>query len=228
MNKSVHDGHRKRLRERYEQNGIEGFSDHELLELLLGFALSRIDTNPIGHDLIDMFGDLRGVMDADPRDLKKISGMGDYAAFLLNFIPGLARRYFEEAGKQDLRFTNTRRMVEFFAPRFVGNKEEALYAAFLDENHRLIYCEKQFDGSINSVEIHARKIVREAQRCGAAFVVLAHNHFVDTNPSIQDMKATNQLRDDLLKTGIELTDHIIICGNTGASMAESGHYKKSE
>ncbi len=226
MSKSVHDGHRNRLRQRYRQNGIDGFSDHELLELLLGYPLSRIDTNPLGHELIDRFGDLRGVMDADPEDLKKVDGMGDYTAFLLNLIPGVARRYFEEAGKQDLRFTNIRRMVDFFAPRFVGKKEEALYAAFLDDNHRLIYCEKQFDGSISSVEIHSRKIVREAQRCGAAFVVLAHNHFVDTNPSNQDVKSTNQLNEELKRVGIQLHDHIIICGNTGSSMVESGHFKK--
>jgi len=224
--KSVHDGHRDRLRQRYRQNGIDGFSDHELLELILGYVHKRKDTNPIGHALIERFGDLRGVLNADPQDLTQVEDVGEYCAFLLNFLPGIANRYFEQSGNRDLRLYDSARAVDFFARRFVGCKVECLFAAFLDENYDLIYCEKQYEGSINAVEIHDRRIIKAAQRCGCSRVIIAHNHFTDAIPSVPDLNATRSLSAKLKNVGIELYDHIIVCGSGGTSMRESGHISK--
>ena len=47
----IHDGHRERMRQRYDQMGADGFHDHEMLEMLLSCALPRVDTNPIAHEL---------------------------------------------------------------------------------------------------------------------------------------------------------------------------------
>ena len=44
---SIHDGHRKRLRQRFLQEGLEHFTDVQVLELVLFYAISRQDTNPI-------------------------------------------------------------------------------------------------------------------------------------------------------------------------------------
>lgn len=224
--KSIHDGHRERLRQRYEQNGIEGFSDHELLELILGYSISRKDTNPIGHALIEQFGNLGGVLDADFEDLIEVKDVGAYTAFLLKLLPGIARRYYEQSDEEDLRMVNSSRLIEFFAHRFLGSKTECLYAAFLDENLRLIRCEKQYEGSINSVEIHYKKIVRAAQRCGCAYVAIAHNHFTDTIPSQQDLLCTATLKRELAKVDVVLYDHIVLCGRKGTSMRDSGHFSK--
>ena len=35
----IHDGHRERMRERFEQFGGNGFTDHELLEMLLYYEI---------------------------------------------------------------------------------------------------------------------------------------------------------------------------------------------
>ena len=52
----IHDGHRERMRQRYDQMGADGFHDHEMLEMLLSCALPRVDTNPIAHRLIERYG----------------------------------------------------------------------------------------------------------------------------------------------------------------------------
>lgn len=44
-------GHRGRLRERYARAGAEGFAEHELLELLLTFAIPRKDKNLATFDI---------------------------------------------------------------------------------------------------------------------------------------------------------------------------------
>ena len=45
----IHDGHREKMRRRFLETGLEGFADHEALELLLYYAIPRRDTNPIAH-----------------------------------------------------------------------------------------------------------------------------------------------------------------------------------
>ena len=52
----IHDGHRERMRERFEQFGGNGFTDHELLEMLLYYAYPRRDTNEKAHEILNEFG----------------------------------------------------------------------------------------------------------------------------------------------------------------------------
>lgn len=59
-----HSGHRARLKQRFLQSGLLGWSDHEILELLLCYAIPRGDVNGLSHALIDSFGSLAGVLDA--------------------------------------------------------------------------------------------------------------------------------------------------------------------
>lgn len=45
--KTVHAGHRARMKERFMKEGLSGFSEHEVLELLLMFAIPQRDVNPL-------------------------------------------------------------------------------------------------------------------------------------------------------------------------------------
>ena len=66
MNDSIHGGHRARMKKRYLEQGLDGFEDHEALELLLFYALPRVDVNPLAHALLKRFGSFHGVLDAPP------------------------------------------------------------------------------------------------------------------------------------------------------------------
>ena len=61
-----HSGHRQRMRERFVKQGLEGFAPHEILELLLFYAIPQKNVNPIAHQLINRFGSLYGVLNAEP------------------------------------------------------------------------------------------------------------------------------------------------------------------
>ena len=78
--KSIHDHHRERMYERVRKNGFEGFSDHEVLEYMLYFALPRIDTNPLAHALIDHFGGYAQVLEASEEELRAVPGIGPASA----------------------------------------------------------------------------------------------------------------------------------------------------
>ena len=88
-----HAGHRERLRKRYAENGFAGFAEHEILELLLTFAIPRVNTNPQAHRLIDRFGSLTGVLEADQKELQAVEGIGPQAATLLSMMLPLLREY---------------------------------------------------------------------------------------------------------------------------------------
>lgn len=85
--KNLHKDHRKRLRKRYAEEGIDFFEDHNVLELLLFYALPRVDTNPIAHRLISRFGSLSGVFSASEDELCEVEGMGKASAGLLSLSP---------------------------------------------------------------------------------------------------------------------------------------------
>ena len=83
--KTIHNGHRHRLREKFIKHS-DSFSDHELLELLLTYAIPRVDTNKTAHKLIDAFGSLQAVISADPKVLTTVDGVGDSAAYFLSLV----------------------------------------------------------------------------------------------------------------------------------------------
>ena len=100
---NIHQGHRGKMRQRFLKSGLEGFADHEALELLLYYAIPRADTNPIAHRLLERFGSLSGVLEAAPDELLNIEGMGDAAAQLISLIPQLERRHFiDRSGKASI------------------------------------------------------------------------------------------------------------------------------
>ena len=80
---AVHDGHRARKKQQFLQHGLDAFAPHEVLELLLFYAIPRVDTNPVAHRLIDRFGSLSGVFAASVEELRAIPGIGAARAELL-------------------------------------------------------------------------------------------------------------------------------------------------
>lgn len=219
----MHQGHRSRLKSKFERVGLDGFEDHEVLEYLLTFAIPQKDVNPLAHQLIREFGSLNGVLNATSRELMRVPGIGQHAASLLTLVPQLAKRYLDDPARHS-RISLSRAFAreEFFIPKFVGAKEEQLYAAFLDKNWCLISCEMICKGSIDALKIETRSLMDASLRFRAAMVVLAHNHFAHPEPSSEDIMTTQFVGEKLMACGIVLVDHIVVCGDRATSMAATG------
>lgn len=218
-----HDGHRKRLRQRFLQAGIDGFDDLALLELLLQYAIPRKDTNPLAHRLLDRYGNLAAVLEAPARELQNVEGLGEYAAVLLRLVPAAARRYMVERAHLGEILDTPDRCGEYLVPRFFGERDEVVWLLCLDAKLMARDCRMLFRGSVNAAEITVRKIVETALACNATAVVLAHNHTSGLAiPSREDEQTTRRLRTGLDAVGIRLADHIIVAGEDFVSMADSG------
>ena len=218
----MHDGHRRRLRQRYLQSRLTGFDDLAILELLLCFAIPRQDTNPIAHNLLDRYGTLSAVLEAPPEELQQVEGIGESAAVLLTLVPAVARRHMSQRASDGKPLATTTQLGAYLTPRFFGERDEVVWLLCLDARLRPVDCRLLFRGSVNSAAISVRKIVEVALACSAASVVLAHNHTSGlAAPSREDERTTRRLRAALEALDIPLLDHIIVAGGEFFSMAGS-------
>lgn len=220
--KSIHANHRERMMDKFMQNGMDSFSDHEVLEILLYYAIPRIDTNETAHRLCKQFGSFHKVMEAKPEELCKVKGIGARSAQLICFTFALFRRYQLDLAKAQNNVTklNTvERMGVYFTPQFAGETDEVVLAAYLDNAGRVLRCEEIMRGNASSVVLDVKKIVRTAVMLNAAGVAVAHNHpNGDVVPSPADFSATNQMERILHEVGVKLTDHIVVAGEQYASI----------
>lgn len=220
---NAHSGHRQRLKERFDTHGLESFNDLNVLELLLFYAQPRKDTNPLAHALLEHFGSLEAVLEADAEELRAVPGMGEGSAQLLQLIPAISRRYLIRKGCSRNTITTPQQAGEYLLPHFAYARQELVYALFLDSRSRLIACEELNRGVINAAEVSVRALVSRALELKASSVILAHNHPSGVAlPSTEDETVSLRLRQSLHLVGVSLNDHIIVAGSEFLSMSEVG------
>lgn len=223
----VHDGHRKRLKRRFLSEGLDSFEDHNILELLLFYALPRSDTNEIAHRLLEQFKSLSGVFDAPLEELCKIKGISEHSATLIKLIPRLTSAYHTDKSKDIKIISSTNAAGKFFVPRFYGKANEEVHVMLLDDKKKVIKCEKVFEGTVNSTPITVKKVVAMAVNSNATGVILAHNHPGGIAlPSKSDLRATEKIYRALELINIQLCDHIIVADDDFVSLADSGNFER--
>lgn len=218
-----HDGHRARMKERFLAHGLDNFEDHNILELLLFYAQPRCDTNGIAHRLLDTFGTLSAVFDAEPEELMTVKGVGRSAAALIRLVPAAARRYLMSKGELGTILHGTECVGRFMIPRFMNSRTEEVYLLCLDPKYKLLDCRLVGEGGLTSAKLDIRRIVHTALLHNAAYAILAHNHISGIAlPSPEDKSATLMIRDALRLVDVELIDHIIVAGEDFVSLADDG------
>lgn len=223
----LHDGHRKRLKARFLTDGLSGFEDHNILELLLFYSIPRSDTNEIAHLLLNEFKSLSAVFDAPVEELCKIKGISNHTATLIKLIPELLSVYHTDKTKDTKIVNSTNEAGRFFIPRFYGKKNEEVHIMLLDDKKKLIKCEKLFEGTVNSSPVTVKKIVAAVVNSNATAVVIAHNHPGGIAlPSRSDIITTEKIFKALKLINVELSDHIIVADDDFVSLADSGELER--
>lgn len=220
---SVHEGHRRRMKQRFQEEGLDSFADHQILEMLLFFTVPRRDTNQTAHLLLAAFGSLAGVLEAEAHDLAKVDGVGESTALLLTLLPHLTRRYLQDRWGERPILDSTTRAGNYVVDLLSGRTYEVFYVICLDSQCGVINAVLLFQGTINQAPVYPRMVVETALRHKAHSVILAHNHpGGSANPSNQDVEVTKNLRRALNGVQIEVHDHVISAGMCFFSFAEKG------
>ena len=224
MAESIHKDHRKRMKERFLKQGLDGFTEFQALEFLLFFCIPQGDTNVLAHKLIDHFGSLSQVLEASVEELKKVNGIGDHSAILIQLMNQMARFYLVDRAKREKVLPTIEDCARYLQPYFYGRMNETVFLLCLDAKCKALCCKEVGEGSINSAGISVRRIVETALREGATTVVLAHNHPSGIAiPSPEDIQTTRRVAAALQSVEIHLADHIVVADDDYVSMVQSGY-----
>ena len=219
---ALHDGHRQRKKQRFLQHGLDSFADHEVLELLLFYAIPRRDTNETAHRLLEHFGTLKAVLTASVEELQKVEGVGESAAAFLHLLQAVGYRALRTAG-DDTILNSVDSAGAYFQKLLRGERREVLYQVCLDAKGKVLSHKRLSSGTVSMAPVNVREVVENALYTDASGVLLAHNHPSGIAlPSEDDRQITLQIRQALGTMGIELVDHIIVADNDFVSMAASG------
>lgn len=222
---SIHDGHRGRLRQRFLEEGLEHFSPHQVLELLLFYCIPRKDTNEIACNLMERFHSFSAVLNAPISELKKVPGMGEGAATFLRLIPEV-QRYYDTHHEDNPQFMCNEEQYGTFLMKMLDNKRnEEVYMMCLDAKRKMISCREVGQGCTNYASVPIRRIVETALAENAVLVILAHNHPSGfAVPSEEDIYTTHRLAAALSTVDIILADHVVVADGDYVSLAASAMF----
>lgn len=217
--------HRQRVKNRFCKEGLEHFDECHVLELLLFYAVPRRDTKPIARHLLDAFGSLPKVLEADMITLQKVEGVGAGVATYLHLLNESMRYCMIRSEDEVTKLDDLNQCGSYLAKRFHGQSREMMYLLCLDAKCKVICCRKLGEGDAGTVALSTRQVVELALGVGATSVVLAHNHPGGLAlPSQQDLVATKHLGAALAAVDVLLADHIIVAEGDFISMVQSGTY----
>ena len=218
-------GHRKRLRERFVKNGLAGFADHEVVELLLTLAIPRADVKQPAKTLLERFGSLRGILDAPLAELRAVAGVGPVAAVGLHLVRDAAALYLQQESESGDVLRNAAIISDFWRMRIGALKHEVFAVAYLDSAYRLLRdgVETLQEGTVDRAAVYPRRVVEAALKRQAAALVLAHNHpNGNVQPSEHDKLLTRAIVLAAETIGLRVVDHLVVSSDETFSFKQAG------
>ena len=202
------------LREKLLTTGVRSLSDTELLAIFISYGSASKSCLQLASDLLKHLGDLRAILNANPKSFKQIQGLGEVRYTQLQAVKEICRRSDFICLQKDSQITNSKQTYAYLKKRLRDNKNETFAALYLDNQHRIIAYEELFYGTINSASVYPRPIIERVLHLNAAALILAHNHPSGiSDASHQDLAVTERIRDALELVDVRLLDHIIIGDN---------------
>ena len=214
----------ERPREKLLQRGAASLSDAELLAIFLRTGVKGKSAVDLARELLDHFGGLRPLLEADRKQFCAAKGLGDAKFTQLQAVLEMSSRHLQAQLQRGDALTSPQLTRSYLSSRLRSYPHEAFGALYLDNQHRVIHFEILFSGTIDGASVHPREVVRGALKHNAAAIIFAHNHPSGVaEPSRSDRQITHQLRDALELVDIRVLDHIIIGdGELTTSLAERG------
>jgi len=220
-------GHRERLRMKFQNGGLERFSDEEVVEFLLTLGTPRGDLKVQAREALNRFGTFSGVLSAPKEKLTDIKGIGPKNALYLQFVHQVAARYLKDRADGKPFFGSSRAVFDYLFHTMRDLKREVFKALFLNRKNELIFDQDVFLGTLTGSAVYPRDIMTLALEKSAAALVFVHNHpSGDPTPSPEDRQLTRQLVWAAKLLTIQVLDHIVIGHNTYYSFADEGLVKR--
>jgi DNA repair protein RadC len=208
-------------RERLMTRGAEALSDAELLAIFLRVGVKGMNVLELSRKLLQEYGGLRGLFKASPADLRNVRGLGTAKIATLQAIAALNERVLAEKVQRETFIECSGDVHRLLAQKFRDLDQEVFSVILLDTKHRVISIEELFHGTINTASVFPREVVKRALAQGAAAIIAVHNHpSGNPEPSAEDRRVTEDLKNACQLMEIVLLDHIVVGSNGYFSFAD--------
>ncbi len=229
MPSETHEGHRKRLREKFVKSGLSGFQDYEIVELLLSLGTPRKDCKPAAKEAIARFKTLRGVLEAPVDELQQIKGVGAHSAFGIKLVQEVAREFLRAKMLDKPFYRSSQEVFDYLYHAMRGLKKEVFKVIYLNSQNQIIDTVDLSAGTVNSSAVSPREVIEGALRNNAAALIFVHNHPSGAvDPSVNDKSLTRELVYAGRIMRLKVLDHIIIGDNRYYSFAGDGLIEQYE
>ena len=226
---TLHEKHRERLKEKFLEFGLDGLEDHELIELLLFYAVPRQNTNEIAHRLINEYGRLSDILEADIENLTEIKGISKHSAVLFKLILASINKYMNEQNDIVNAMLTPKNINKYIKNLFYGHTNEVAYMLLMDKDCVVKKVKKLSSGTVNAAPLYPREVVKIAVNERYPYIILAHNHpNGNAMPSQNDFKITKTIELALNFVEVRLVDHVIVSGETVISLAKNFNFFEKE
>jgi DNA repair protein RadC len=213
----------ERPREKLLEQGSGSLSDAELLAIFLRTGVSGKSAVDLARHLLNQFGSLRVLLEADLAAFSDQLGLGPAKYAQLQAVLEMARRHLAERMRKKPALENPQVVRDYLKAMLRHEPHEVFGCLFLDSKHQVLNFEALFRGSIDNTSVHPREVVKRALANNAAAVILCHNHpSGSTDPSQADRLLTKRLQKALELIDVRVLDHFIIGDGEPLSMAECG------
>src|SRR4030042_1938429 len=225
----THQGHRKRLREKFLKSGLNGFHDYEIVELLLSLGTPRRDCKSAAKEAIKQFQTLRGVLEAPAGELQQIPGIGAHSAFGIQLVQEVAREFLKARILDKPFYRSSQEVFDYLYHSMRGLKKEVFKVIYLSSQNQIINTIDLSEGTVNSSSVSPREVIEGALQNNPAALIFVHNH---PSGAIEPSSSDKGLTRELVYAGrimrLKVLDHIIIGDNKYYSFAGEGLIEEYE
>ncbi len=223
-NNSFNEGHRQRLRERFFNVGVNGFADHEILELLLTYSISRKDCKQISKNLLDKYGNIYNLFVQSKIELETNKYIKDRTIVLFKLILGVINKeFYKKISIERISINNNKALLEYLSFNMLQNDIEVFKVIFLNAQNEVLKDENLFYGTIDRSVVYIRELLKKILEYKSKSIILVHNHPSGSLiPSQADISLTNKIKDLLYFLDVQLLDHIIVSEKGYFSFLEKG------
>ena len=134
---------------------------------------------------------------------------------------------YSRKGNCERSITSSCDAVDIFREHFDADEmdyRESFFALYLNQANKVLGIKKISECGISSTLVDVRIIMQAALLCNASGIIVCHNHpSGNLNPSIEDIKITEKIKEAAKFLDFSVLDHIILTSEHYYSFLDEGH-----
>lgn len=211
-------------REKLIDHGPESLTNAELLAILIGSGTTKKTAVELMQEVMDdCDGKFINLYRMSLKRLMEYSGIGEAKAVTIKAAAEIGQRRAQETMQDLVQISSGADVYQLMHLKIQNLTHEASWVLLLNNNARLLGIRQISSGGITETMVDVRMVIKEAILADSTVLILCHNHPSGSlNPSRQDDKLTENLRQACSMVNIRLIDHVIVSDGGYYSYAEQG------